>query len=330
MVIDLILAWTLSSHTSVSIMKQKFLMIGMALLFGTTLCSSSYSQTAVATPSTAIKSDANPSLDAIVASGIALATAFNQRDVKAVAALWTKDCEYIDESGQLYDGRDAIESLYTDLFANSDAKMQLITDAVRSLSDSVILEDGRAIVESTQAGSASISRFTAVHLKIDGKWLLASVRELGSDESAASTHLEDLEWLIGDWVAEENGVRMISKCRWIVDKKFVERSYSTTELDGTVTSGLQIIGWNAQNNHIQAWSFSADGGNAIGVWTATEDGWIAKVSGSTGTSVSTTAVNLLKKLDDNAYIWKSMDRTIGDVRLPDTDEVVIRRMPAAK
>jgi uncharacterized protein (TIGR02246 family) len=252
------------------------------------------------------------------------------RDAKAMAAFWTQDCEYVDDSGQVYEGRDAIESLYTDLFATSDAKMQLVTDAVRSLSDSVILEDGRAIVESAKTGEQSVNRYTAVHLKVDGKWLLASVRELGSDDSATATDLADLEWLIGDWVAEENGARMVSKCRWIVDKKFVERSYSTTEPDGTVTTGLQIIGWNAQNNHMQSWNFSPDGGNAIGVWTATDGGWISKVSGSTGTSVSTTAVNLLKKLDDNAYVWKSMDRTVGDARLPDTDEVVIRRMPKTK
>ena len=261
---------------------------------------------------------------------MAFTTAFNNRDAKAVTALWTKDCEYIDETGEVFEGRGEIEALYSDLFASAGAKMQLVTDAVRTLGDNVILEDGRAIVESAQAGATSIGRYTAVHMKVEGKWLLASVRELGGDKSFASKDLGDLDWLIGNWVAEENGARMISKCRWIVDKKFVERSYSTTEIDGTVTTGLQIIGWNAQNSHIQSWNFSADGGNAIGVWSATEGGWIAKVSGSTGTSVSTTAVNLLKKLDNNAYVWKSMDRTVGDVRLPDTDEVVIRRMPAAK
>jgi len=313
-------------------MLQKFRMICLALLFEAALSSCGLSQTTTAArpESTSVgKSDTNPSLDAIRASGIALTSAFNKRDAKAVAALWTKNCEYVDENGSLYEGRDAIETLYTELFATTDAKMQLITDTARSLSDSVILEDGRAIVESAQAGTTSISRYTAVHLKVESKWLLASVRELGSD-SATASDVDDLEWLIGDWIAEENGVRMLSKCRWIVDKKFVERSYSTTELDGTVSTGLQIIGWNSQNNHMQSWNFSADGGNAIGVWTSTEGGWLAKVSGSTGNSVSTTAVNLLKKLDDNAYVWKSMDRTIGDIRLPDTDEVIIRRVPKAK
>ena len=33
-------------------------------------------------------------------------------------------------------------------------------------------------------------------------------------------------------------------------------------------------------------------------------------------------------LDDNAYVWQSVQRFLGDVALPDTDEVVIKRRPA--
>jgi hypothetical protein len=169
-----------------------------------------------------------------------------------------------------------------------------------------------------------------VHVKVDGKWLLASVRDTLVDASPSSADLADLEWLIGDWTAEDGGVRTDSKCRWVVNNKFVERSYSTTQLDGTVASGLQIIGWNAQSNHIQSWNFTADGGHAIGIWSATEGGWLAKVSGTTGANVSTTAVNVLRRLDDNAYSWQSIDRIVGEIRLPDTDEVIIRRKPSVK
>ncbi len=304
----------------------------MAFLFGIAPCSWSYSQTPAAVPPTVKASDAKTGADAdaIRAEAMAFASAFNKRDAKAVAAFWTKDGEYIDDSGQAYVGRDAIEALYTGLFAASESKLQLMSDSVRLLSSSAAIEDGRALVEPARAGASGISSYTAVHVKVDGKWLMASVRDTGSDSSTASTDLADLEWLIGDWTAEENGVRTESKCRWIVNKKFVERSYTTTQLDGAVTTGLQIIGWNSQGSHMQSWNFTADGGHAIGVWSATEGGWLAKVNGTNGESVSTTAVNLLKRLDDNAYIWQSLDRTIGEVRLPDTDEVVIRRKPAAK
>jgi hypothetical protein len=39
-------------------------------------------------------------------------------------------------------------------------------------------------------------------------------------------------------------------------------------------------------------------------------------------------VNLLTRLDDNAYTWQSIQRTAGARSLPDTDEVVIKRQTA--
>jgi uncharacterized protein (TIGR02246 family) len=318
-----------------NIVQQKLRAFVIVFLLGILPCSSIYSQTPSAAPTAAKAPGAKTSSDAIaetirkeVAASI---LAFDKRDAKALAAFWTKDCEYVDESGKTFIGRGAIEKLYTELFAaQPEAKLQMMTDSIRLLSDSLAIEDGQADFKPAPAAASVVSKYTAIHVKVDGKWLLASVRETLDDKSSPSDDLADLEWLIGDWTSEENGVRTDSKCRWIVNKKFVERSYTTTQLDGKVTTGLQIIGWNSQGNHVQSWNFSADGGHAIGVWSAIEGGWLAEVSGTTGQSVPTTAVNLLKRLDDNAYVWQSVDRTIGEVRLADTDEVIIRRKPAAK
>ncbi len=315
--------------------RQKLRIIGVAFLLGIAPLSWSHSQ-APSTPPTALKGPAaKTTVDAIVETirkeVAASVLAFNKRDAKASAAFWTKDGEYIDETGQNVVGRDALEKHFSESFAaQPDAKLQLITDSVRLIGESVAIEDGQSIVELGPSGASNVTRYTSVHVKADGKWLLASVRESLVDTPSQSDDLADLEWLIGDWTAEENGVRTESKCRWIVNKRYVERSHTTTQVDGSATTGLQIIGWNAQTNHIQSWNFSADGGHAIGTWTATEGGWLAKVSGTTGQSLSTTAVNLLKRLDDNAYVWQSTDRTIGEVSLPDTDEVVIRRKPVPK
>lgn len=318
-----------------NIVQQKLRACGIVFLLGIIPCSSTYSQTPSPAPTAVKAPEAKKSSDAIVETiqkeVAASILAFNKRDAKAVAEFWTKDCEYVDESGQSFVGRGAVEKLYTELFAaQPEAKLQMMTDSIRLLSDSVAIEDGQSVFEPAPAAASIISKHTAIYVKVDGKWLLASVRETPVDKSLPSDDLADLEWLIGDWTAEENGARTESKCRWIVNKKFVERSYTTTQVDGTVITGLQIIGWNSQENHVQSWNFSADGGHAIGIWSAIEGGWLAKVSGTTGQSVSTTAVNLLKRLDDNAYVWQSVDRTIGEVRIADTGEVIIRRKPAAK
>ncbi|WP_146408635.1 YybH family protein [Allorhodopirellula heiligendammensis] len=272
------------------------------------------------------KPDVSPELVAIQAQSDAFAEAFNRHDASAVAALWTDHAEFIDDSGTVYAGREAIEEAYAQYFAeHSDVQIQFVIDSLRQLGDNVAIEDGRAIVSPPPAGDAGVSKYTAVHTKVDGKWRMASVRDTWVEATVAPQSVADLEFLIGDWVAEEHGVQMHSVCRWIADRHFVARTYTTTHLDGSKTSGMQLIGWNPIAERMQSWMFSPDGGHAIGVWSATPAGWVAETIGTTGDGTPTTSLNRLSKLDDNAYVWQSIQRTAGGVALPDTDEVVIKR-----
>ena len=56
---------------------------------------------------------------AIRAGSEAFVAAFNKHDAKGVAALWTKDGEYIDDSGRAITGRDAIEQDYAAFFTEN-------------------------------------------------------------------------------------------------------------------------------------------------------------------------------------------------------------------
>ncbi|WP_168164169.1 YybH family protein [Pirellula sp. SH-Sr6A] len=267
--------------------------------------------------------------DSIAKQVASFASAFNKRDAKQFALFWVPQGEYIDESGETVVGREAIESFFTKVFEKKpEVSVQLITESIRVLSDSVAVEDGKAIVAPSPTEDPEVSQYTTVHLKVDGKWLIGSLRDSFVETDTEPKVLSDLEWLIGDWGSEENGVRSESHCRWIANNRFVERAYTTTQLDGSTTTGVQIIGWNAQTNQVQSWNFSPDGGHAVGVWSAIEGGWLSKVTGTTGTGESTMAVNVLKKLDDAAYVWQSIQRTVGDTPLPDTDEVIVRRIPS--
>jgi uncharacterized protein (TIGR02246 family) len=257
------------------------------------------------------------------------AAAFDRGDAEAVAAHWTEDGEYVDARGRRLLGRDAIEKAYAELFANNpDVKIRVAIDSLRLVSPNAAIEDGHAVVEPTPAGADGVSRYTAVHAKVEGKWLMASVRDTWIETPADVRTAADLEFLIGTWVAEEHGVQTESVCRWVADGRFIERRYTTTLLDGTKTSGVQMIGWNPQGRHVQSWDFSPDGGHAVGLWSPIDGGWQAKVHGATGEGISTAAVNRLRRLDDNAYVWQSVQRSLGEAALPDTDEVVIKRRPA--
>ena len=158
---------------------------------------------------------------------------------------------------------------------------------------------------------------------------MASLRDTWEESPNENSNLADLEFLIGTWVAEEHGARSESTCRCIAGKHFVERQYNTKHADGTTVSGLQIIGWDSQANTIRSWNFSPDGGYAVGTWSPIDGGWRAEIDGTTGDGNSTKAVNVLMRLDDNAYSWQSVQRQVGGDSLPDTGEIVIKRQRTA-
>ncbi len=275
--------------------------------------------------------DSFADLAAIRSGSQAFAAAFHERDAKAIAALWTEDGEYIDDAGRSFTGRDAIEKGYADFFAHSPkVTLQIMIDSVRLVSADAAIEDGRAIIDPPPAGLPGISKYTVFHVKVDGTWRMACVRDTHVETPSGYRNVADLEWLIGAWVAEENGATMKSDCGWLANKSFIERRYTTTHADGTATSGVQLIGWNPQEGHVQSWNFSPDGGHAVGVWTPRDGGWMAEMRGVMGDGTLTTSVNLLTRLDDDAYVWQSVQRTAGDIALPDTGEVILKRQPAAR
>ncbi|QDT00863.1 YybH family protein [Adhaeretor mobilis] len=265
---------------------------------------------------------------ALRAGAQAFVEAFNKGDAQAVAALWTEDGEYVDDTGRSFVGREAIEKGYAEFFAdNGKAKIQIMIGSLRLLSNDVAIEDGHTANEAAADGAAGISDYTVVHAKVDGKWHMASVRVELIESLVAQQNLADLDWLVGTWVAEDRGNKHKSVCRWVSDQSFVQRDFKVTRLDGTQTSGVQLIGWNPQGGYVQSWTFSADGGHAVGAWTPTEGGWSAQMQGMTGDGMSTSSTNILKRLDDKAYVWQSVDRTMGGVAYPDTDEVILKRLP---
>lgn len=265
-------------------------------------------------------------LRALRQTAAAFTAAFNKADAKAVAALWTADGELIDDTGRRLTGRSEIEKAYAELFANSaGAKIQIIVDSLRLLSPDAAIEDGRAILEPAPAGPPSITKYTVVHVKHDGQWLMSTARETRVETPSGYSKVADLEWLIGTWTAEEHGSKTESVCRWVANKSFVERTFTTTHADHSTASGVQLIGFNPELDHIQSWAFTSDGGHAVGVWTPRDNGWAAEMRGVTGDGTITTAVNHLTKLDDNAYVWQSVQRTLGGNPVADTGQVVLKR-----
>jgi len=252
--------------------------------------------------------------------------AFNTGNADKVADLWAADAEYIDEDGQRYAGRDQIKKEYAEFFAaNPQAKISSVTDSVRVINDSTAVEDGRAMIQPPPAGAPGSSRYTAIYVQQDGKWMLSSVHDMKVASPSNYHRLDDFEWLIGTWQAGDGDVRIETSCRWLKNKSFVERTYQVITGGLPTSSGTQIIGWDPEQQQLCSWNFSSDSGYAKEIWKPIANGWWSQSTGVLGDGTKTTAVKVFQKLDDDTLSLKSTDRTAGGVRLPDLKEVIFKR-----
>ena len=68
----------------------------------------------------------------------------------------------------------------------------------------------------------------------------------------------------------------------------------------------------------------------MGTWMPQEKGWAIDAAGLLPSGAETRAVNLLTKLDDNAYSWQSVARNAAGQSLADTGEIILKRVAPAK
>jgi uncharacterized protein (TIGR02246 family) len=275
----------------------------------------------------------NPEEAAIRATAQAFIKAFNAGDAKAVADLWTVNGTAADEAGNIFKGRKAIEEQYAALFkAHPSVRMRVSIKSIDFPTPTMAIEDGLAQVMTNDNEPPAASRYTAVHVQEDGKWLTASVRESSIPVASNFSHLEELGWLVGDWQGKTENAVSHHKIRWIANKSFLQRDYSVNREGLLASTGTQIIGWDPRSRQIVSWSFDSSGGYGMGIWTAVPDGWQIESNGMTADGVPTSSKDHLVRIpgQGNVFGFRSTDRQIGDTKLADVPEFVLDRVPQKK
>jgi uncharacterized protein (TIGR02246 family) len=273
----------------------------------------------------------SPDRPAIEQTAKAFVTAFDAGDAAAIAALWTPDGEYTVES-QTFKGQAEIKKLYEDHFkATPGSTMEVRVISVRNLAPNLMLEEGVASVTDAN-NSSTASAYTAVHTKLDGKWLMASVREADVPLPPVSANLEELTGLVGDWLAKGDEAHVDVKFDWMSDKHFIKaetRVHPKDKPEG-VPGGMQIIGVDPLSGQLVSWFFTADGGHSSGVWVKSNNRWLINTQGATADGAVTTATNILYQPHPNVLSWQSVDRTVDGQVLPNTEEIVLERAAVAQ
>jgi uncharacterized protein (TIGR02246 family) len=258
--------------------------------------------------------------------------AFNRGDARAIASFWTPDATYVDEVGQEYKGRTAIEKLYEKVFAaRKGAKLTIHVTSAKQVSPDVALEDGVTVVTPSEGGLATTARFAAVLVKKDGEWYLQSVHDSVDHPPSNAEHLEDLEWLIGEWTGEaEKGESAVATYAWAENQNFIVSSFATT-VDGVpVVGGTQWIGWDAVDKQVRSWSFYSGGGSGEATWTKDGNTWTLRTTARTADGKKASATNVVTKTDDDHLTWQVTKLTVDGESLPDARPVKMKRVQPAQ
>jgi uncharacterized protein (TIGR02246 family) len=255
--------------------------------------------------------------------------AYNRRDARTMAAMWSPDAVYMDPiTNQGIVGRDEIAAHFDYIFAGSeDAKLAISVDSIEFVSPNVAIETGSAVVTYADHPNEE-STYSAVHVKRDGQWFLDRVSEKETIPPRPSNYeqLKELEWMLGSWVDNNDpGVNIQTDCEWTKNRNFMTRSFAVVIGDDVDMSGMQIIGWDAAAKQIRSWVFDSDGGFGDGVWTRKGDRWIIQSTATLPDGGKATATNIMTQVDENSFTWQSVNRNVDGELLPNVEEVLVVR-----
>lgn len=251
-------------------------------------------------------------------------------DLAGVMAYWDEDADYIDETGKITRGKDKITALFKETLPhNKGRKADGKIHSVKFLRPEICLIDGTIEITGDD-GVKESGRYAVVWNKVDGKWLISSVRDLPTEvtdlPSLAAAQLNGFEWLVGEWVQGGDKSGITINVRWDTNKAFVIMDY-TIPREGPDPMRVTVrIGWDPLNNRIRSWLFDTDGGYGEGFWQKDGKRWIVGTSGVLPDGSTGGATHTLEFVDQDNFTWKLTDRDLDGQPLADAEIKLTRKL----
>jgi len=248
--------------------------------------------------------------------------AVERGDAKAVAASWTEKGEYISDDGTTIRGRPAIEAAYAKAFArNAKLRVEFTVESIRFPSKDTAIEEGFARSFNRKSENPTASRYSVLHVREGGRWLMALLREW-PDEGVS---LRDLDWLIGTWEAKSDEADVRTTYSWD-DKKNSIRCQIAIKGKGKTVNATQVLLKDPRSGQLRSWIFDDDGGFGDGAWTRDAKRWVIEASGVQADGGELTATNILTPVDKDTFTWQSTERTLDGEELPNILPVKVTRV----
>jgi uncharacterized protein (TIGR02246 family) len=256
---------------------------------------------------------------------------YNHGDASAAAEHWSLDGTYIGQDGELAKGPNEIRPALEKLFAEQKGiQVKAAIFRVELQSPDLAISKGFAVFHSPKEKKEEVL-FTATLVKENGMWKLSKVEEAESPVPIATiAKLGALEWLVGDWVDQDENARVETTYRWAKDYAFINGAFRVTVGDRVDLEGTQVIGWDPVAKKIRSWIFDTKAGFGEGEWSRAGNRWTVKVKSILGTGQKASSMNIYTYVDPNAFTWQSVSREVEGELLPDIDEVTVVRKIAQK
>jgi uncharacterized protein (TIGR02246 family) len=259
---------------------------------------------------------------AIKKVGQAVVAAYMAGDAKALAAQWTVNGEYVADDGTMIRGRANIEKAYAALFGKKKepTTAEHEVTSIRFPSKDTAIEEGYFKVRTGKEAPVS-SRFSVLYVRDGGNWLMAVVREWPN----SGVSLRDLEWLIGSWEARHGDTDVRTTYEWWGEKTFIRVNIVLKQGDRTVSS-FQMICQDGSTGQLRSWTFDPDGSFGEATWTRDGKKWTLEAAGVLDNGNVLSAINILTRIDDNAFTYQSVHRTVDGEEAADIPPIRVTRV----
>jgi hypothetical protein len=230
---------------------------------------------------------------AIRAAAKEYVSALRRGDSGRLKTMWTTDGDYVDAAGQSFPAQELIAQFKTPAETTGAPAAVLPKSTVKLVAPGVAIEDG----------GQETGRFSAVWVKRDGRWLLASLRESAAEAQQARPELRPLAWLVGEWAGTGGDAAVIMSWDWSDGGQYLVGEYLIYGKDGELAGGTQRLGWDPAAKQIKSWTFNSQGGAGEGRWRRDGDRWTAESAhvAADGKTASSTATYELK--EDGQLVW---------------------------
>jgi uncharacterized protein (TIGR02246 family) len=256
---------------------------------------------------------------------VAYEEAWNKGDTAAVIALWVPDGQFIDDAGNEYSIKDLVErKLSPAILATEPPELDVNIKEVQLVTPRVAVVEGTTELMGDTNRTIRRTRYSAILVRQDNKWLLANVHQLEAISIPTSNPLQELQWMIGQWMGRKGDTDIYSRVERSEGGQFITRVFEVSEAGDRKLSGTQIIGWDPRTRQIKSWFFDSDGSLGEGRWEKYDKDWIVSVTGVLRDGRSVAATNVYTPIDQNNILMQSLRVRIGDETKPNTETYIVR------